>query len=144
MASPPVGLMGWSAGRTTRWPGAKPTTPSPTSVTSPTTSWPKTAGARVAVINPYREPGLERYWIPSVTESALFGTKIADAFFQVHTGGDKAFIAGAMAAELGLTSDPNPNPIGPGLLAFFTFWPAVILIVWGLIASVLRYRRQAG
>ena len=49
-----------------------------------------------------------------------------------------------VAAELGLTSDPNPNPIGPGLLAFFTFWPAVILIVWGLVASVLRYRRQAG
>ena len=49
-----------------------------------------------------------------------------------------------LAAELGLTSDPNPNPIGPGLLAFFTFWPAVIVIVWGLIASVLRYRRQAG
>ena len=49
-----------------------------------------------------------------------------------------------VAAELGLTSDPNPNPIGPGLLAFFTFWPAVIVIVWGLIASVLRYRRQAG
>jgi hypothetical protein len=49
-----------------------------------------------------------------------------------------------VAAELGLTSDPNPNPIGPGLLAFFTFWPAVILIVWGLVASVLRYRKQTG
>src|ERR1044071_8300257 len=49
-----------------------------------------------------------------------------------------------VAAELGLTSDPNPNPIGPGLLAFFTFWPAVTLIAWGLVASVLRYRRQAG
>lgn len=49
-----------------------------------------------------------------------------------------------VAAELGLTSDPNPNPIGPGLLAFFTFWPAVILIVWGLVTSVLRYRRQTG
>ena len=48
------------------------------------------------------------------------------------------------AAALGLTNDPNPNPIGPGLLAFFTFWPAVILIVWGLVASVLRYRTHAG
>ena len=46
------------------------------------------------------------------------------------------------AAELGLTRDPNPNPIGPGLLAFVTFWPAVILIVWGLVASVVRYRKQ--
>lgn len=56
----------------------------------------KKQGTRVAVINPYREPGLERYWIPSVAESALFGTRIADAFFQVHTGGDKAFIAGVI------------------------------------------------
>src|SRR6478735_3541557 len=46
-----------------------------------------------------------------------------------------------LAASLGLLSDPDPNPIGPGLLAFFTFWPAVILIVWGLIASLARYRR---
>ena len=56
----------------------------------------KKNGAKVVVINPYREPGMERYWIPSVTESALFGTKIADAFFQVHTGGDRAFIAGVL------------------------------------------------
>ena len=56
----------------------------------------KKQGTRVVVINPYREPGLERYWIPSVLESALFGTRIADAFFQVHTGGDKAFIAGVI------------------------------------------------
>jgi molybdopterin-dependent oxidoreductase alpha subunit len=56
----------------------------------------KQLGTRVAVINPYREPGLEHYWIPSVAESALFGTRIADAFFQVNTGGDKAFIAGVI------------------------------------------------
>src|ERR1700730_3510149 len=56
----------------------------------------KKQGTRVVVINPYREPGLERYWVPSVVESALFGTRIADAFFQVNTGGDKAFIAGVI------------------------------------------------
>lgn len=56
----------------------------------------KKLGTRVAVINPYREPGFERYWIPSVAESALFGTKIGDEFFQVHTGGDKAFLAGVI------------------------------------------------
>lgn len=56
----------------------------------------KKQGTRVVVINPYREPGLERYWVPSVLESALFGTKIADEFFQVDTGGDRAFIAGVI------------------------------------------------
>ena len=67
----------------------------------------KKQGTRVAVINPYREPGLERYWVPSVMESALFGTKIADDFFQVNTGGDRAFIAGVIKhlIEQGWTDD---------------------------------------
>lgn len=48
-------------------------------------------GTKVAVVNPQRELGLERYWVPSNAESAFFGTKMTDAFFQVHTGGDEAF-----------------------------------------------------
>lgn len=54
----------------------------------------KKAGTRVVVINPYREPGMERYWVPSALESALFGTKIADDFYQVNAGGDIAFLSG--------------------------------------------------
>jgi molybdopterin-dependent oxidoreductase alpha subunit len=76
-------------------------TPNNQPVTTKYIYYAKQQGTRVAVINPYREPGLERYWIPSVTESALFGTKIADAFFQVHTGGDKAFIAGVIKHLIG-------------------------------------------
>jgi molybdopterin-dependent oxidoreductase alpha subunit len=56
----------------------------------------KRQGTRVAVVNPYREPGMERYWVPSVAESALFGTKITDDFFTVHTGGDLAFLNGTI------------------------------------------------
>src|SRR3954469_19729314 len=48
-------------------------------------------GAKVIVVNPVRESGLERYWVPSNAESAVFGTKMADEFFGVHTGGDVAF-----------------------------------------------------
>jgi molybdopterin-dependent oxidoreductase alpha subunit len=58
----------------------------------------KQAGTKIAVVNPLREPGLERYWIPSVFESAVFGTKLADAFFPVHTGGDRAFATGTLKA----------------------------------------------
>jgi len=54
------------------------------------------AGTKVAVVNPYREPGMERYWVPSDVESALFGTKITDRFFQVQAGGDVAFLHGAL------------------------------------------------
>jgi molybdopterin-dependent oxidoreductase alpha subunit len=56
----------------------------------------KRAGTKVAVINPYREPGMERYWVPSNVESALFGTKIADQFFLINVGGDVAFLNGTL------------------------------------------------
>lgn len=54
------------------------------------------AGTRVAVVNSYREPGMERYWIPSTPDSALFGTKLATDFFMVGVGGDVAFLTGAI------------------------------------------------
>ena len=53
-------------------------------------------GARIAVVNPYREPGLDAYWVPSVVRSALFGTRLMDAFFSVRVGGDIAFIQGVL------------------------------------------------
>lgn len=67
----------------------------------------KKAGTKIAVVNPYREPGMERYWIPSKAESALFGTKIADRFFQIDTGGDIGFLTGVLKAmvENGWTAE---------------------------------------
>jgi molybdopterin-dependent oxidoreductase alpha subunit len=56
----------------------------------------KRKGTKIVVINPYHEPSMDRYWIPSVPESALFGTKIADDFYQVNIGGDIAFMNGIM------------------------------------------------
>ena len=56
----------------------------------------KKAGTRVVVLNPLREPGMERYWIPSKAESALFGTKIADDFFSLNIGGDVAYLTGVL------------------------------------------------
>src|SRR5215218_3128130 len=56
-------------------------------------------GARVVVINPYLEPGLERYWVPSSAESALFGTKLCDLHVPVRPAGDGA-LANAMLKRL--------------------------------------------
>jgi molybdopterin-dependent oxidoreductase alpha subunit len=56
----------------------------------------KKAGTRIVVINTYREPGMERYWVPSIVESALFGTKFAEDFFLVNMGGDMAFLNGTI------------------------------------------------
>jgi anaerobic selenocysteine-containing dehydrogenase len=41
----------------------------------------KRQGTRIVVVNPMREPGLERYWVPSDLRSAVFGTKLMDDFF---------------------------------------------------------------
>lgn len=60
----------------------------------------KARGARVVVVNPYREPGLQRYWVPSIAGSALRGTAIADDWFEVTTGGDQAFLIGVLKALL--------------------------------------------
>jgi len=57
-------------------------------------------GAQVVVVNPLREPGLDRYWVPSNVESALFGTRMADEFVPVHIGGDVAFINGVLKVLL--------------------------------------------
>ncbi|MFM7064509.1 MAG: molybdopterin-dependent oxidoreductase, partial [Actinomycetes bacterium] len=59
----------------------------------------KRRGAKVVVVNPYLEPGLERYWIPSRPESALFGTTVCDLHVPVRPGGDLA-LANAVVAEL--------------------------------------------
>jgi molybdopterin-dependent oxidoreductase alpha subunit len=58
--------------------------------------WAKKAGTRIVVINTYREPGMERYWVPSIPESALFGTKFAEDFFLVNVGGDIPFLNGTI------------------------------------------------
>ncbi len=65
-------------------------------------------GTKVAVVNPYFEPGLRRYWVPSVPESALFGTRFADEWFAVDTGGDLAFLCGVLKALIALGATDGP------------------------------------
>lgn len=45
-------------------------------------------------------------------------------------------------AALNLWPDPDPNPIGPGLLFVFSFWPAMLLLVVGIIR--VRWQQGAG
>ena len=57
-------------------------------------------GFVVVVVNPFRGLHLERYWVPSNPESAVFGTRITDEFFPIHTGGDIGFVLGVIKALL--------------------------------------------
>jgi molybdopterin-dependent oxidoreductase alpha subunit len=56
----------------------------------------KKEGTKIALVNPYREPGMMRYWVPSNVESAIFGTKITDRHFPINVGGDVPFLNGVL------------------------------------------------
>jgi molybdopterin-dependent oxidoreductase alpha subunit len=56
----------------------------------------KALGTKIVMVNPYREPGMERYWVPSTLGSAVFGTDLTDYWFPVSTGGDIAFLGGVL------------------------------------------------
>ena len=69
-----------------------------------------------------REPALDRYWVPSVASSAVFGTQICDDYFPVAPGGDgEMHVTAATVAELLSTRRPQsesgvvvqgqPNPV---------------------------------
>ncbi|MEZ4606829.1 MAG: molybdopterin-dependent oxidoreductase, partial [Deinococcales bacterium] len=60
----------------------------------------KKAGTKVVMVNPYFEPGMDAYWVPSDLESAMFGTKITDHFFQIAVGGDIAFLHGTLKSMI--------------------------------------------
>jgi hypothetical protein len=49
-----------------------------------------------------------------------------------------------LLASIGLWPDPNPNPIGPGLLFFFSFWPALVCLGIGACQVWRDRRRRAG
>jgi len=52
-------------------------------------------------------------------------------------------VAIILLAAIGLWPDPNPNPIGPGLLFFLTSWPAIICLVIGVVQVRSSRRRRA-
>ncbi len=70
-------------------------------------------------------------------------TYLANRWFRVGFWlavlGWSPLLAIVLLAAVGLWPDPNPNPIGPGLLFFFSFWPAVALM--GLGAFQVRRGR---
>ena len=46
------------------------------------------------------------------------------------------------ASKIGILDDPNPNPVGFGILAACTFWPGIATAVVGAVMSVLDFRRS--
>ncbi|WP_339145955.1 MULTISPECIES: FdhF/YdeP family oxidoreductase [unclassified Sutcliffiella] len=76
----------------------------------------KKRGAKIIVVNPYKEPAMDEYWVPSNMESALFGTKIADDFYQVNIGGDIAFMHGIMKHWFEMEEKEHGSAINHGFV----------------------------
>ena len=70
---------------------------------------------------------------------------LADHLVRIGLGilviGSGPLLAIILLAEIGVWPDPNPNPIGPGLLFFFSFWPGVITLCLGIRRA--RARRHS-
>jgi molybdopterin-dependent oxidoreductase alpha subunit len=98
--------------------GANPANDQP--VTTKYLAEAKKRGVRVLSVNPYREPGLERYWVPSNVGSALFGTAICDRVFPVRIGGDLAFLNAA--AKLVLESGAEKREFIEAATVGFEAW----------------------
>lgn len=94
----------------------------------------KKKGTRIVVVNPMREYGLERYWVPSVASSALFGTKLMDDFFQVRVGGDIAFINGILKALI-TTNKENRDFIAGRTSGFEELKAALQEQPWEMLAA---------
>ncbi|HEU0207818.1 MAG TPA: hypothetical protein VFQ78_02465 [Candidatus Udaeobacter sp.] len=62
-----------------------------------------------------------------------FKNRIFKIGFWLFVMGSGPLLAIIVLAALSLWPDPNPNPIGPGLLCFFTFWPSVICLAIGAV-----------
>lgn len=56
----------------------------------------KGRGGKVIVVNPLKELGLEKFRVPSIVKSMLFGTVIADQYVQPLAGGDIPYMLGIL------------------------------------------------
>jgi hypothetical protein len=70
-----------------------------------------------------------------------FANRLFKVGFWVFVLGSGPLLAIIALAAIGLWPDPNPNPVGPGLLAF-TFWPSIISMIIGAIQARTRASRS--
>ena len=58
-------------------------------------------------------------------------------FWLLLVGSGPLFAVAGLAA-IGLWPDPNPTPIGLGLMAALTFWPALAFLFIGIVQTLQR------
>lgn len=91
-------------------------------------SSPLLAGEAHAGVGEVRKPAISVY----------LGNRWIQVGLVLVVAGWGPLLAVILLDGLGLWPDPDPNPVGPGLLFFFTAWPAIICLVIG----TLKVRRN--
>ena len=86
-------------------------------------------------LEPWQPPLIEHPPRPKFRLSRLFWTGLILLIL-----GSGPLLAVILLAWLGVTKDPNPNPVGFGMLAGLTFWPSAILMILGVAQSYTRYK----
>lgn len=76
---------------------------------------------------------------PSVPKSAFQPHSLLWWGLGVLIVGTGPLLLTLLAAKAGWLKDPNPNPVGFGMLAFVTFWPGVGMIVGGSVLTLVRW-----
>lgn len=66
----------------------------------------------------------------------LLGSKLFRAGLIVTAVAYLPLLSIILAAKVGLLKDPNPNPIGPGLLAFTLSWVGLGLMIAGALKTL--------
>lgn len=83
--------------------------------------------------------------LPPGESDSLVKRLLANRWFKagaiIALVGWSPLLAIIVLAAVGLWPDPNPNPIGPGLLFFFSFWPAVACMGIGALQVRRNLRR---
>ena len=66
----------------------------------------------------------------------FFANRLFKIGFWLFVIGSGPLLAIIVLAGIGLWPDPNPNPIGLGILAFLTFWPSIICMIVGVVQAM--------
>jgi Na+/melibiose symporter-like transporter len=65
----------------------------------------------------------------------IFRSNLAIAGLILIVVGAGPLVVIMLAAALGFTQDPDPNPVLFGMSAMFSFWPGLLMIVVGVIRA---------
>ncbi len=75
---------------------------------------------------------MDRKGLRAKESKVYFANKVFTAGFLMVVLGNAPLVGIVVLAKIGVWPDPDPNPIGPGLLSFVTFVPGLLMMIAGV------------